>query len=105
MKKFQDVLTRWERRDLSAWEAGELLGCSERQFRRYRQRYEEEGLEGLIDKRLGAQAGAVREPAMTCAICPSWPVGRDLPELARDYDLVVIDGAPRVAAKGCGTAS
>ena len=34
-------------------EAGELLGMSERQFRRYRDRYEEGGLEGLIDKRLG----------------------------------------------------
>jgi hypothetical protein len=29
------------------------LGCSERQFRRYRRRYEEEGLQGLFDKRLG----------------------------------------------------
>ncbi len=61
MKKFRDVLSRWERRDLSALEAGELLGCSERQFRRYRQRYEEEGLEGLIDKRLG-KASAKRVP-------------------------------------------
>ncbi len=34
-------------------EAGELLGVSERQFRRYRDRYEEDGLEGLIDRRLG----------------------------------------------------
>jgi transposase len=34
-------------------EAGELLGMSERQFRRYRDRYEEAGLEGLRDRRLG----------------------------------------------------
>jgi Winged helix-turn helix len=34
-------------------EAGELLGMSERQFRRYRERYEEDGLEGLVDGRLG----------------------------------------------------
>jgi transposase len=34
-------------------EAGELLGMSERQFRRYRDRYEEEGLDGLRDRRLG----------------------------------------------------
>jgi transposase len=34
-------------------EAGELLGVSERQFRRYRDRYEEDGLEGLRDGRLG----------------------------------------------------
>ena len=46
-------MSRWERRQLSAMEAGELLGCSERQFRRYRVRYEEEGIEGLVDKRLG----------------------------------------------------
>ena len=34
-------------------EAGELLGMSERQFRRYRDRFEEEGEAGLIDRRLG----------------------------------------------------
>jgi len=53
MQKFRDVLSRWERGDLSMLEAGELLGVSERQFRRYRDRYEEDGLEGLIDRRLG----------------------------------------------------
>ena len=34
-------------------EAGELLGMSERQFRRYRERFEEEGEAGLLDRRLG----------------------------------------------------
>lgn len=34
-------------------EAGELLGMSERQFRRYRDRYEEAGEAGLLDRRLG----------------------------------------------------
>jgi hypothetical protein len=34
-------------------EAGELLGMSERQFRRYRDRFEEEGEAGLVDRRLG----------------------------------------------------
>jgi transposase len=53
MQKFRDVLSRWESGDLSMMEAGELLGMSERQFRRYRDRYEEEGLEGLVDGRLG----------------------------------------------------
>lgn len=61
MQKFRDVLSRWERRELSALEAGEILGCSERQFRRYRGRYEEEGLVGLVDKRLG-KASARRVP-------------------------------------------
>jgi transposase len=53
MQKFCDVLSRWKGRELSAQEAGEILGCSERQFRRYRKRYEEEGLTALFDKRLG----------------------------------------------------
>ena len=41
MEKFRDVLSRWDGGDLSMHEAGELLGMSERQFRRYRDRYEE----------------------------------------------------------------
>ena len=53
MQKFRDVLSRWEAGELSMMEAGELLGMSERQFRRYRDRYEEDGLEGLVDHRLG----------------------------------------------------
>jgi hypothetical protein len=53
MQKFADILKRWERKELSAQEAGEILGCSERQFRRYRRRYEDEGDAGLADRRLG----------------------------------------------------
>jgi transposase len=53
MQKFRDVLSRWEGGELSMMEAGELLGMSERQFRRYRERYEEEGVEGLRDRRVG----------------------------------------------------
>src|SRR3954463_3648042 len=51
MQKFRDVLSRWESGELSMMEAGELLGMSERQFRRYRDRYEEDGLPGLVDRR------------------------------------------------------
>jgi hypothetical protein len=53
MQKFRDVLSRWESGHLSMMEAGELLGMSERQFRRYRERFEEEGDAGLADRRLG----------------------------------------------------
>jgi hypothetical protein len=56
MQKFRDVLSRWESGELSMMDAGELLGISERQFRRYRDRYEEAGLEGLVDRRLGKQS-------------------------------------------------
>ena len=61
MQKFRDVLSRWEHRELSAMEAGEILGVSERQFRRYRHRYEEDGLAGLADRRLG-KASVKRVP-------------------------------------------
>jgi Helix-turn-helix domain len=62
MQKFRDVLSRWESGALSMMEAGELLGMSERQFRRYRDRYEEAGLDGLRDRRLG-KPSARRVPA------------------------------------------
>ena len=61
MEKFHDVLGRFSAKRLSALDAAELLGMSERSFRRYRQRYEEEGLEGLFDRRLG-KASSRRVP-------------------------------------------
>jgi len=57
MDKFSDILQRFRKRELSGAEAGELLGMSERSFRRYRRRFEEEGPLGLADKRLGKQSG------------------------------------------------
>ena len=57
MEKFFDVFERWEQRQLSQVEAAEILGKSERQFRRYIDRYEASGLEGLRDGRLGRPSG------------------------------------------------
>ena len=42
---------------LSCLEAAEILGMSERHFRRLRDRYEAEGAEGLIDRRRGRASG------------------------------------------------
>jgi transposase len=50
--RFTDVLGRSERSELSQMEAAELLGISERTFRRWRDRHREYGLEGLADRRL-----------------------------------------------------
>jgi len=50
--RFADVLGRRERSELSHMEAAELLGISERTFRRWRDRYREEGPVGLSDRRL-----------------------------------------------------
>lgn len=53
MAKFKGVYDRWEAGQLSQAEAAEILGKSERQFRRYVDRYEAGGLDGLRDGRLG----------------------------------------------------
>jgi transposase len=50
--RFEDVWGRSERSELSQIEAAELLGISERTFRRWRDRHRESGLEGLCDRRL-----------------------------------------------------
>ena len=51
--KFEDVYGRWQARRLSQAEAAEILGMSERSFRRWRDRYEDGGAAGLLDRRLG----------------------------------------------------
>ena len=51
--RFEDVLGRSERSELSQPEAAELLGISERTFRRWRDRHRERGVGGLRDRRLG----------------------------------------------------
>jgi transposase len=59
--KFEDISGRWQQRRLSQAEAAEILGMSERTFRRWRDRYEDEGAAGLRDRRLG-QASSRRVP-------------------------------------------
>ena len=53
MLRFEEVFDRFRLGRLSAEEAAEWLGMSERTFRRQRARYEDEGLDGLFDRRLG----------------------------------------------------
>lgn len=51
--RFEEAYDGWERGRLTQEEAALLLGVCERTFRRYIVRYEEQGMEGLIDQRLG----------------------------------------------------
>src|SRR5512132_2980402 len=51
--RFEGLLDRHERGELSQIEAAEMLGVSERTFRRWRDRLRDEGLEGLADRRIG----------------------------------------------------
>ena len=62
MAVFLNLLRRWESAELNQEEAAELLGVSERTFRRWRRRYDEEGEAGLLDRRLGKASGR-RVPA------------------------------------------
>ena len=55
--KFEDIYERTSRRALSQHEAASILGISERTFRRWRDRFESEGAEGLYDRRLGKLSG------------------------------------------------
>lgn len=62
MMKFLSILSRYEAAEFSQLEAAELLGVGERTFRRWRQRYEEDGDAGLLDRRLG-KVSSKRVPA------------------------------------------
>ena len=53
VSRFEEALEQYERHRLTAEEAGELLGISGRNFRRLCVRYEEDGIEGLRDRRIG----------------------------------------------------
>ena len=64
LMKFEEILDRTRSRELSQEEAGLVLGVSERTFRRWRERFETEGAEGLYDRRLG-RVSAHRVPVDT----------------------------------------
>ena len=57
MMTFRGVLDRYEAAEFNQMEAAELLGISERTFRRWCHRYEEAGEAGLLDRRLGQASG------------------------------------------------
>jgi len=50
--RFEEAYGGWNTGRLTQEEAARLLGVCERTFRRYLGRYESEGLEGLLDRRL-----------------------------------------------------
>jgi transposase len=50
--RFKEAYDGWQQGRLSQEEAARILGICDRSFRRYIDRYEEQGMEGLLDKRL-----------------------------------------------------
>src|SRR6202049_3896866 len=51
--KVQEVILQALAKKISWWQAAEIIGISDRQMRRWRERYEEFGFRGLFDRRRG----------------------------------------------------
>ena len=62
VRRFEEAFEQYRRHRLTGEEAGELLGMSGRHFRRLCVRYEEAGIEGLRDRRIG-KVSSRRAPA------------------------------------------
>ncbi len=62
--KVQDVILQAMAKKITWWQAAEILGISDRHMRRWRERYVEEGYNGLFDRRRG-QPSRRRVPMAT----------------------------------------
>src|SRR6266404_356027 len=51
--KVQEVILRALAKKITWWQAAEIIGISDRQMRRWHERYEEFGFRGLFDRRRG----------------------------------------------------
>ena len=51
--KVQEVILRAIAKRINWWQAAEILGISDRSMRRWRERYQEHGYDGLFDRRQG----------------------------------------------------
>ena len=49
----QEVILRAMAKKITWWQAAEIIGISDRQMRRWRQRYDKFGFRGLFDRRRG----------------------------------------------------
>ena len=51
--KIQDVILQAIGKRITWWQAAEIIGISDRSMRRWKQRYQEHGYHGLLDRRRG----------------------------------------------------
>ena len=59
MMKVQDVLLKAMAKKITWWAAAEIIGVTDRTMRRWRERLEKFGYEGLADRRKGNRARGV----------------------------------------------
>src|SRR5436305_3156377 len=65
MMKVREVLLRAMAKKITWWQAAEILGVNERSMRRWRERLEQDGYDGLADRRKGV-VSPKRVPLETC---------------------------------------
>ena len=53
----QEAILRAMAKKITWWQAAEIIGISDRSMRRWRERYEQNGYDGLIDRRRGRPSG------------------------------------------------
>jgi transposase len=51
--KIQELILRAMAKKITWWQAAEIIGISDRSLHRWRERYEEHGYDGLLDRRRG----------------------------------------------------
>jgi transposase len=56
MMKLQDVLLKAMAKKITWWEAAEIIGVTDRTMRRWRERMDEQGYSGLVDRRKGKES-------------------------------------------------
>ena len=81
MMKLQDVLLKAMAKKISWADAGEIIGVTDRTMRRWRERLEEHGYDGLADRRKG-RPSPKRVPLKVCE-----EVLRLYPELYADFNV------------------
>ena len=87
--RFEEAYGGWQSRRLTQEEAARVQGGCERAFRRYVDRYEDEGHDGLVDKRLGevsARRAPVDEVLRTEALYRERYEGWNVNDLSRSRD-------------------
>src|SRR3954464_12132552 len=65
MMKLQDVLLKAMAKKITWWQAAEIIGVTDRTMRRWRERLEEHGYDGLADRRKGKPSFR-RVPLQVC---------------------------------------
>ena len=107
--RFEELLDRHDRGQLTQAEAGEMLGMSERSFRRWQRRYREAGAAGLVDRRVGvpsprraAESELVRARALYAEMYDGFTVKHFHEKLVERHGYRLGYTVTRLALQACG---